>query len=231
MISTVIFDLFGTLIDNLDFSGYNAMLSEMAEALGVPAEDLVCAWREAIDERMRGANGETTRHDIAAACRAIGATPPADRLDRALDIRLAFTRQTMVPTDETLATLTQLRADGYRIGLVSDCTAEVPTLWSAMPLAPLIDHPIFSCREGITKPDPRMYLLACQKLGVDPQECLYVGDGSSQELTGASAVGMRAVMIDSAPIELAGVDRTDALSWRGERIATLSEVIPLVQEG
>lgn len=137
----------------------------------------------------------------------------------------------MVPTDETLATLTQLRADGYRIGLVSDCTAEVPTLWSAMPLAPLIDHPIFSCREGITKPDPRMYLLACQKLGVDRQECLYVGDGSSQELTGASAVGMRAVMIDSAPIELAGVDRTDALSWRGERIATLSEVIPLVQEG
>ena len=137
----------------------------------------------------------------------------------------------MVPTEETLATLTQLRNDGYQIGLVSDCTAEVPTLWSAMPLAPLIDHPVFSCREGITKPDPRIYLLACDRLGVSPEQCLYVGDGSSQELTGASAVGMRAVMVGSAPVEFAGVDRTDALNWGGERIAALREVTSIIQAG
>ena len=111
-----------------------------------------------------------------------GASPSTDQVAAASDIRVAFTKPVMTPTCETLRTLVQLRAYGYPIGLITDCTAEVPALWPVMPLAPLIDHTVFSCREGITKPDPRIYLLACQKLGVSPEECVYVGDGSSQEL-------------------------------------------------
>jgi len=45
------------------------------------------------------------------------------------------------------------------------------------------------------KPDPRIYHLALERLKVKPQDCLYVGDGSSHELTGARKVGMHPVQI------------------------------------
>ncbi len=48
---------------------------------------------------------------------------------------------------------------------------------------------------GLVKPDPAIYQLACQRLGVIPEDCRYVGDGGSNELTGADASGMRAVLI------------------------------------
>ena len=45
----------------------------------------------------------------------------------------------------------------------------------------------------ISKPDPEIYRRAMQALNVTPQECLYVGDGGSHELTGARDLGMQAV--------------------------------------
>lgn len=40
------------------------------------------------------------------------------------------------------------------------------------------------------KPDPAIYLLACRRLGVAPEDCVFVGDGGDRELEGAAAVGM-----------------------------------------
>ena len=47
----------------------------------------------------------------------------------------------------------------------------------------------------LAKPDPRIYEMAVEGLGVAAEECLYVGDGTSNELTGASRVGMTAVLM------------------------------------
>jgi putative hydrolase of the HAD superfamily len=225
--NAVIFDLFGTLIDNLDFTVYDGILSQMADVLHVSGEDFRRAWRAAIDDRMSGKHGSTTQDDVAHACLAMGAIPRPDRLDEACAIRVDFTAQTLKPASETLVTLAELRTQGYPIGLITDCTSEVPALWPNTPLAALIDHAVFSCREGITKPDPRIYLLACRRLGVEPGQCLYVGDGSSRELTGASEVGMRAILLKGTHIDFSGIDRSDALSWRGEAISSLSDILTI----
>jgi putative hydrolase of the HAD superfamily len=45
------------------------------------------------------------------------------------------------------------------------------------------------------KPDPRIYRLACEELGVEPEEAMFVGDGANDELAGAERVGMRSVLI------------------------------------
>ena len=89
-----------------------------------------------------------------------------------------------------------------------------------------MDVSILSCEVGLTKPDPRIYQMACEGLQVSPGQCLYVGDGGSKELTGASESGMKAVLI-RAPYDTVSGNRED---WRGARISTLKELLALVEQ-
>jgi len=81
------------------------------------------------------------------------------------------------------------------------------------------------------KPDPRIYRLACDGLGVAPHRCLYVGDGFSHELTGAANVGMRAVLIAPSDEVRADAPGYEGHTWPGSRIETLSEVMNLLRLG
>jgi putative hydrolase of the HAD superfamily len=82
---------------------------------------------------------------------------------------------------------------------------------------------------SLKKPDPRIYRLACENLGVTPEQVLYVGDGSSNELTGATVVGMHPVQIQD-PGETADTHFVDKeQDWTGPVITSLSEVLDIVQ--
>ncbi len=74
------------------------------------------------------------------------------------------------------------------------------------------------------KPNPGIYRLACERLRVEPSDCLFIGDGGSGELTGATNVGMDAVLI-RAPDDTENGDRED---WHGTRISSVEEVLSLV---
>ena len=113
------------------------------------------------------------------------------------------------------------------MALISDCSPDVPVLWPTTPFAQAIDHPLFSCVEGLTKPDPAIYLRACERLGVELRVCVYVGDGGNHELSGAKRVGMRAILI-KLPKETSAWHRSESDTWRGEAIQTLSELPSLV---
>ena len=143
-------------------------------------------------------------------------------------LRVEFMRRALRPRPNALEMLRSLRSLGLKIGLVTDCSDEVPTLWSKTPFAELIDYPVFSCSAGVKKPDPRIYHLASEGLGVAPPKCLYIGDGGSDELAGASRVRMDAVLIlQSGPD---GWDhlRGDARRWTGRAISDLEEVVELL---
>ena len=45
--------------------------------------------------------------------------------------------------------------------------------------------------EYLQKPGPAIYLLAAGRMGARPEDCVFVGDGGSDELAGAKAAGMR----------------------------------------
>jgi FMN phosphatase YigB (HAD superfamily) len=53
------------------------------------------------------------------------------------------------------------------------------------------DVAVFSCVVGLAKPDPKIYLLACQELHVPPAHALFVGDGGDDEIAGAGAAGLQ----------------------------------------
>ena len=64
------------------------------------------------------------------------------------------------------------------MALISMCAPDTPELWRAGPLAGYVDVEVFSSEVGLRKPQPEIYLLECERLGVEPGACLYVGDGA-----------------------------------------------------
>jgi putative hydrolase of the HAD superfamily len=220
----VIFDLFGTLVDNWPADERKLLLARMAEELGVPFESLFHIWDEHRFQRDTGAFA-TVEAAITAACHGIGAIVDEGRIRRASTAYTDFAVKCLAPRDDAVETTKRLHGLGYGIGLISDCGPPTPDLWATTPLAEQFDVTTFSCAAGLKKPDPRIYLTTCEGLQVEPADCLYVGDGGSRELTGAESVGMRALMIRTPSEEIIAPLRIDADSWQGTRIRSLSEVL------
>jgi FMN phosphatase YigB (HAD superfamily) len=49
---------------------------------------------------------------------------------------------------------------------------------------------------GVAKPDPAIFRLALEAMGVDPQHALHIGDTPAADVEGARAAGMHAVLVD-----------------------------------
>ncbi len=59
---------------------------------------------------------------------------------------------------------------------------------------------------GIRKPDPRIFAMAANLLGVSPDECLFVGDSYSHDVVGAKQAGMRTCWLNPGSLESQGSD-------------------------
>lgn len=134
----------------------------------------------------------------------------------ALEIRREMTRRSLVPTEGAVEVLDELRAAGLRLGLISNCSSEVGDLWDDSPFAGRFDEVVLSADVGMKKPDPRIFRLTLDRLGVEPADAIFVGDGDSGELPGAEAVGIRAIQLG------------DREGWGGRRISELRELLELV---
>lgn len=227
---SVIFDLFGTLVESFSAKASEICITGMAAALGVPRDDFAYLWNR--DTWVGRATGRFT--GVPSAVRYICDVMKVDvseaRVRAAADVRIEFARASLRPKPDALDTLARLRSMGLSVALISDCSMEVPSLWPSTPLAPLVDVTVFSCTAGMLKPDPRIYRAACAQLAVRPQECLYVGDGNSHELTGAVAVGMGAALIEVPLDDTYEPYRIEVQEWTGPVVASLAEVVGLVRE-
>ena len=226
----VIFDLYGTLVDETTGSaarlgGYNRTTLEVATLVGAPPDPFLLRWNATLQQRMTGAHG-TFQGYVAALCAELGVVPDEAGVAEALRLRTAFFRDRLVPRPDAVDTLAALRAMGLRIGLITDCSWETPILWPETPFPPCFDAAVFSCETGTCKPDPAIYALACDRLGVAPERCLYVGDGNSGELPGAERAGMTALRIH-VPYETPP-DAKDP--WPGPEISALAQVLDHVKQ-
>jgi putative hydrolase of the HAD superfamily len=223
----VVFDLFGTLVDELKEDVFRRVLKDTADALGVRFEDFGREWGASSIERQTGRLGDITEN-LSEVCRRAGVVPSEDGLQRALAIRREMFGGGLVPKRGAEATLRQVKSLGLSTALVSMCGPDTPEMWNASPLARWIDVIVFSSETGLRKPDPEIYLLACEGLGVNPPACLYVGDGAYGELTGAAAVGMSPVLIRDPDEPDGRVVRPEAERWAGPRVSTLTELLDLL---
>lgn len=94
---------------------------------------------------------------------------------------------------EVLDTLQKLKSKDIKLGLISNADCIDCKYWNQSPLFKYYDDSVFSCNVGLLKPDRQIYELAMQRLHVSPEQCLFVGDGGSNELCGAKTAGMGTV--------------------------------------
>lgn len=222
----VIFDLYGTLVDDFA-SSVGQLHAEFVKALAVPSETFTKLWRQTTEMRVIGAF-QTVEASIEYVCDLLGAPLTAKQLTRAVEIRLQLIKRTLGPRPDALETLARLKNDGYKIGLLSNCSIEILILWPQTAFAELIDSAIFSSQERLKKPDPRIYKLACDRLGVPPESCLYIADGENYELTAAGKVGLHPVLLRNSLRENGSELLREAREWQGDTISMLPEVLGLV---
>ena len=115
---------------------------------------------------------------------------------------------------EMVAALDWLKANGYRIGCI---TNNVPTGHGAQmsstadkaeAIAAILarfDHVVESSKVGIRKPDPAIYRLACDALGVSPERCVYLDD-LGINCKPAAALGMAAIKVSTSEQALADLE-------------------------
>ena len=220
----VVFDFFGTLTDPSAERLRKDSFAATAAALGVPADRFSAAMTRSFPQRIIGAYGGT-RETLLAMARACGVEPCSGRLEHAVAIHHSGAERVRTPRPGVLTVLDHLRARGYRLGLLSDCSSELCEAWRETVYAARIDAPVFSWREGCRKPDPRLYALAADRLGVPAAECWFVGDGGSREHDGARRAGMRPVLVTNAAWPEASGLRDDPDSYLPEhRIDDLDEL-------
>jgi len=120
--------------------------------------------------------------------------------------------------DDVPPVLERLRAAGSVLGVISNFEEWLDRLLADLAIRSYFPVRVISGIEGIEKPDPRIFRLAMERAGVDPERSVYVGDNPEFDIDPALAVGMFPVLIDRR-------DRfPDA---PGTRITSMSE-LPLV---
>ncbi|QHT61462.1 HAD-IA family hydrolase [Paenibacillus lycopersici] len=192
-IRAVFFDLFETLVTEFaDGRRLSNRRYDYEKLLGLTEKQFKGEWKLRQERRMNGtfAAFPDVIRDIAAANRL---SVEEDAIEMLHQGRLNEKR---IPFREIrpdiIALLEALRERGLTIGLISNCTPEEVAAWQDSPLSAHVDDAVFSFEARCSKPDPAIYLLACGRLRVKPDEALFVGDGGSDELEGADRAGLRA---------------------------------------
>jgi epoxide hydrolase-like predicted phosphatase len=95
------------------------------------------------------------------------------------------------PEEAMIETVRELRADGVRTGLISNSWGT--GIYEPSMLSDLFDAVVISGDVGLHKPQPEIYELGAERLGVRPSECVFVDD-LRENVAGAEAVGMTAIL-------------------------------------
>lgn len=240
MIRAILFDLGGTL---LEFNPHHlpwlewerAGLENVHAYLLARGYDLALAalsdhWAEQLPERWeRAARGEANLRlggVLREACHACGVTPTADEIEAATAAYIAPLDATVAAYDDTLDTLRELRRRKYRIGLISN------TMWPGEyhrremerhGLLALFDHTVFSADVGLWKPQPEVYHLALDALGVPAEDAVFVGDMPAYDILGAQRAGLRAVYKRNAGSPLDGIVPDASIHCLAELPALMEE--------
>lgn len=100
------------------------------------------------------------------------------------------------PYDDVREPLMELRYRHVKMAIVSNWDPALTNIIRGLKLGPFFDEIVSSADVGYRKPDPAIFDIALERLGVQPENCVHVGDLPEADGRGAAAAGMVPVIID-----------------------------------
>ncbi len=95
-----------------------------------------------------------------------------------------------------LDAISLLRSKGYKLGVISNGRSPFQeNNLAALNATELFDTVLVSEAVGVRKPDPAIFHLACTKLDVTADQCVFVGDNPEADIAGANNAGMFSVFV------------------------------------
>lgn len=115
----------------------------------------------------------------------------------ALAALYAASQEYWVPEEDLLPTMERLTQNGYRIGLLSNAgdDRDVQKLVDKGRIRPYLEYVLTSAAGGIRKPDNRIFELAINMFGLEPDEVAMVGDTLNADILGANRMGIFSIWI------------------------------------
>ena len=176
---------------------------QFAEAEGLPPDTIKRAFkedREALALLRRLEKGELTAEEFEPLfAERIGVK--GDRVEGLVERLFAG----VGPEDRMLGAVKAARDSGIKTGLISNSWGGSGIHYEGTPLADLFDAVVISGDVGMHKPQPEIFRLGAERIGVPPEECVFVDD-LRENCAGAEEVGMTPILhrgADSTLPELA----------------------------
>jgi putative hydrolase of the HAD superfamily len=189
-VRAVLLDALGTLVE------LEPPWRHLAARLGIDEDErLVAAFRaemayyreHAHEGRDEGSLGELRRRCAALLSERLGRKVAVSQLMASLRFR-AF--------DDAAPALRDLRGRGLRLVSVSNWDYALSEVLERVGLRPLLDGVVTSAAVSARKPEPRIFHEALRVAACDASEALHVGDSASEDVAGARAAGIRALLLD-----------------------------------
>ena len=197
--NTLVFPLFGKLVDRMASLGYPVTAEEFfkAERIGKQSLD-EWLWPQI---RTNQFPQDADHYYWAAYLRElvqIAGVPAELRAEVAGEIARVFMQiETWSDVPEgTSETLVALHAKGYKLGVISNSLGKMRQQLDQVGLASHFDFILDSAVVGVEKPDPRIFAMALNHAMIDADETVFIGDLHSTDVGGCGAAGIRGILMD-----------------------------------
>ena len=231
MVSTVFFDLYGTLagfepsryeVQSQACAGLGIELTPEGVLRGYAAADAYMAEQNAESPiRLRDPEDRqrffTEYERLVLAGSGVDVTP-----EQALEVwrRIRGIPYGLVPFDDVVPTLKALKSRGLTLGLISNMDRDGGEIAADLGLDSYLDLTVTSAEVGVEKPHPGIFKAALERAGTSSDEAVHVGDQLTSDIEGALSAGIRPVLLDR--------DRNHRGFSRCPRIESLSELPDLL---
>lgn len=184
VIESVIFDWGGVLIED----PVPGLVKYCSGALGVSKEDYLRAHHKFGEDFPKGVISEEEFWE--GMCGVLVVSMP-----KVSSLWGDAFKAVYVPKEEMFSLAAGLRESGYKTGLLSN--TEKPSMqYFHQRSYDMFDVPVFSCAEGVMKPDRKIYELAVQRLGSKAERSVLIDD-KPEYIKGAEQAGLKAILFES----------------------------------
>lgn len=184
MIKAIILDWGGVLIDN-PVPGFMTYCSDY---FGLPNKVFTQATYEFYEDFAKGKITEDAFWEKLCA-RLNVAKPSVESLLTEAFERVYFER------DDVISLVASLKDKGYKLALLSNTEKPMVDCFRRRNYD-FFDLTVFSCMEGVIKPDRKIYELTLNKLRINPHEAIFIDD-KEENIIAAKAMGINAILFET----------------------------------